>query len=157
MTVRLPTVDVVKKPVSKPIDQTSDVMPLRVLIADDEAMVRRSLRRMLELNRTQVVEVGDGAAALEMLAAAGPPFDIALLDMVMPRMTGHDVLVEIRNRKLSTKVVLMSGYNDLNPHGDDAQQTHDADARLQKPFAWDELKRVLNNLVHGDGPSFGDH
>lgn len=156
MTVRLPTVDVVAKPVSNLVEQPSDVMPLRILIADDEAMVRRSLRRMLELNRTQVVEVGDGAAALEILAADGPPFDLALLDMVMPRMTGHDVLVEIRNRKLSTKVVLMSGYNDLDADRDGEHQTRDADARLQKPFAWDELKRVLNSLVHSAAPSFGD-
>lgn len=157
MTIRLPTIEVVTKPAANPVEPTSPPRPLRILIADDEAMVRRSLRRMLELNRTQVVEVGDGATALEVLISDGPPFDLALLDMVMPKMTGQDVLVEIRNRNIPTKVVLMSGYNDLDTDRDPTQRTHEADARLQKPFAWDELKRVMNSLINSRVPSFGDH
>jgi len=157
MTVRLPTVDIAgAKQGSKPVESPSDTRPLRVLIADDEAMVRRSLRRMLELNRTQVVEVGDGAAALEILASDASPFDIALLDIIMPKMTGYDVLVEIRHRELPTKVVLMSGYNDLDPDGDASDRTLEADARLQKPFAWDELKRVMNSLIHNAIPAFNE-
>lgn len=157
MTVRLPTVDIAAaKPVANPIDPAPETRPLRILIADDEAMVRRSLRRMLELNRTQVVEVGDGSAAIEMLSSDVPPFDVALLDIIMPRKTGYDVLAEIRNRKLPTKVVLMSGYNDLDPEGDGGHRAHEADARLQKPFAWDELKRVINSLIKDVVPAFGE-
>lgn len=157
MTVRLPTVDIASiRPASTPMEGPSDSRPLRILIADDEAMVRRSLRRMLELNRAQVVEVGDGAAALEILTSSAHSFDVALLDIIMPKMTGYDVLAELRHRKLSTKVVLMSGYNDLDPESDAPNRRFDADARLQKPFAWDELKRVMNSLIQNAIPAFGE-
>lgn len=130
--------------------------PLRILIADDEAMVRRSLRRMLELNRAYVVEVGDGAAAIEALSNTTEPFDIALLDIVMPKMSGYDVLVEVRARRLSTKIILMSGYDKLEHVANAKLSGQHADAILQKPFAWDELKRLLQAVSRQAHPAVGE-
>lgn len=142
-TVRLPMAKEMASATYLRAAISTESRPLRILVADDEAMVRRSLRRMLELNRAQVVEVGDGAAAVEAMNNNSEPFDIALLDIVMPRMTGYDVLSEVRTRQLPTKVILMSGYDKLE-HVANAKITgHHADAILQKPFAWDELKRLL--------------
>jgi CheY-like chemotaxis protein len=98
---------------------------------------------MLELNRAQVIEVGDGAAAIDAITQQAEPFDIALLDIVMPSMSGYDVLAEVRARGIPTKIILMSGY-DKTEHDANAKLTgHHADAILQKPFAWDELKSLL--------------
>ncbi|MEV7235832.1 response regulator transcription factor [Streptomyces sp. NPDC051020] len=66
-------------------------MTIRVLIADDQEMVRRGMRRILE-NQTDIEVVGeaaDGADALETAKRLGP--DVALLDVRMPRMDGLEV------------------------------------------------------------------
>jgi CheY-like chemotaxis protein len=122
-------------------------MKLRILVADDEAMVRRSLRRMLELKNSSVVEVADGVAALDALAHSPKAFDLVLLDVVMPRKNGYEVLAEIRERYPELKVVLMSGYN--NPEAIPGAKTtdHQPDAAMQKPFDWDEFERVLQSLL----------
>jgi signal transduction histidine kinase/CheY-like chemotaxis protein len=130
--------------------------PLRILVADDEAMVRRSLRRMLELNRAQVVVVADGAAAIKAMDHATEPFNLALLDIMMPRMNGYDVLSEVRRRHLSTKIILMSGYNNMEHVAETQLSEHEADALLQKPFAWDELKRLVQLVTQQDPPCRGE-
>lgn len=150
--VRLPLVDELPiAPPTKPAIRKAP-RPLRVLIADDEAMVRRSLRRMLELHQAHVVEVADGMAAVEAMAHAETPFDIALVDIMMPRLNGYDVLSEARRRRIATGIVLMSGYNNLE-HEERAQGCdYQPDAILQKPFAWEDLKRVLHDVARPEAP-----
>ncbi|MEV0623783.1 ATP-binding protein [Nonomuraea sp. NPDC050404] len=62
----------------------------RVLIADDDEVFRAASRRMLYGFATDVDEAADGAAALELMAAAPP--DVVLVDLLMPRMDGHALL-----------------------------------------------------------------
>lgn len=125
---------------------------LRLLIADDEAMVRRSLRRMLELNRASVDEVADGAAAIEALTQSAQRFDVALIDVLMPKMNGYEVLSEVRARHIATKIILMSGYNHLDDAPDVLLTGDNPDAMLQKPFTWEELKRVLQRVLQKTPP-----
>ena len=68
----------------------------RVLLVDDDAAIRRSMRHALEKGRWEVDEAEDGLMALERLAHGRP--DIILLDLVMPRMDGFEFLVELRAR-----------------------------------------------------------
>lgn len=130
--------------------------PLRVLVADDEALVRRGLRRMLELDQMTVVDVSDGAAAIEVLQKADVPFDVALVDVMMPKKTGYDVLAEMRTRNLPTKIILMSGFNDIDELANAKVTGYHADAMLQKPFAWDELKQTVHRVMQWDTSSFPD-
>ncbi|ROR43548.1 response regulator [Kitasatospora cineracea] len=70
-------------------------MTIRVLIADDQEMVRRGLRRILETqpDLTVVGEAGDGVAAVEAARALRP--DVALVDVRMPRMDGLEVVRQL--------------------------------------------------------------
>ena len=130
--------------------------PLRILVADDEALVRRGLRRMLELDQATVVDVSDGAAAIEVIQKADVPFDIALVDVMMPKKTGYDILAEMRTRNLPTKIILMSGFNDIDELANAKATGYHADAMLQKPFAWDELKQTVHRVMQWDTSLFPD-
>ena len=83
-------------------------MSVRILLADDHSLVRAGLRRILEGERglTVVAEASDGVEAVE--AAAETPFDLAVLDVSMPKMTGLQAAREITRRQPEAKVLMLS-------------------------------------------------
>jgi DNA-binding NarL/FixJ family response regulator len=83
----------------------------RVLLADDHAMVRRGLRHILdaEADLEVVAEAGDGRRALAIALADG--VDLAVLDVVMPRMTGLQAASQIVKRRPETKVLMLSMHD----------------------------------------------
>ena len=93
--------------------------PCRVLLVDDEAIVRSQLRRSLELRGYTVVEAADGHTALAALlpastvAEAGPLVDVVVLDMTMPDLDGAEVLRRLRAAGSRVPVVISSGYLDV--------------------------------------------
>jgi CheY-like chemotaxis protein len=68
----------------------------RILIVDDEDLMRKGMRQVLELNGWEVSEASDGLSALASLEAARP--DLILLDLMMPRMDGFQLTAELRKR-----------------------------------------------------------
>ncbi len=86
--------------------------PIRVLIVDDHAVVREGLRAFLELQEgLQVVgEAGDGVQALE-LAERGRP-DVILMDLVMPKLDGVGAMRRLRERGLSSRVIVLTSFLD---------------------------------------------
>jgi CheY-like chemotaxis protein len=90
--------------------------PCRVLLVDDEAIVRGQLRRSLELRGYTVVEAADGRDALAALVPAGgvaPAIDVVILDMTMPDLDGSEVLRQLRAAGSHVPVVVSSGYLDI--------------------------------------------
>jgi two-component system, NarL family, response regulator NreC len=85
---------------------------IRVIVADDHHLVRQGIRALLEKARDiQVVgEAGDGAEAVQMAKDLRP--DVMVMDIVMPRMNGTQVLEQIQILKLPTRVVILSMYSD---------------------------------------------
>jgi two-component system chemotaxis response regulator CheY len=81
-------------------------MKPKILIVDDSALSRRTLRRMLEAAEYEVVEAGDGMAALELYFLEKP--GLVLLDLVMKGMYGLDVLVKLREMDPKALVVVAS-------------------------------------------------
>ncbi len=84
----------------------------RVLIVDDEEIVRRCHLRVLASDHCEVKAVHDGTQALETLQAEA--FDIVLLDLRMPGMDGMAVLRQIRSRWPDCEVVVITGYPSLD-------------------------------------------
>ena len=79
-----------------------------ILVVDDEAPHRDSLRRIFERAGHRVLVAEDGAAALEVLRAE--PVDVVLTDLVMPRMDGHALLRATKTVRPECDVVLMTAY-----------------------------------------------
>ena len=81
-------------------------MNSKILIVDDSALSRRTLRRILESAGYEAVEADDGMTALEMYFLEKP--DLVLLDLVMKGMYGLDVLVKLREMDQDARVVVAS-------------------------------------------------
>ena len=86
----------------------STPLEARILLADDHAMVRRGLRHVLDAEADLVVatEVGDGREAVE--AALAADYDLAILDITMPRMTGLQAARELGRRRPELRVLILS-------------------------------------------------
>lgn len=78
----------------------------RILIAEDEPAIREGLVDLLESEGYAVQAVADGEAAVEAWKAGG--IDLALLDIMMPRLSGYDVCREIRKRDTALPIVFLS-------------------------------------------------
>ena len=85
---------------------------MRVLIVDDEPVLRRMVRLTLE-EAHEVREAEDGATALEAVRTHGP-FDVVLLDQKMPGMQGVDVLAELRRIAPDTRVIMLTAHASLD-------------------------------------------
>jgi DNA-binding NarL/FixJ family response regulator len=85
---------------------------IRVLIADDHAVVRQGLRTLVELQEGMevVAEAADGEEAVAAVEATSP--DVALLDLVMPRLGGIEAIRLIRERFPATRVLVLTSFAD---------------------------------------------
>ena len=108
---------------------------MQVLVVEDERRVRASIARGLREEGFQVLEAADGPAALETLAQGG--IDLALLDWMLPRLSGLAVLGALRERGDVTPVIMLTARDAV---GDRALALNQgADDYLTKPFAFEEL------------------
>jgi DNA-binding NarL/FixJ family response regulator len=86
--------------------------PIRVVLADDHAVVRKGIREFLEEAGEIVVvaEAADGEAALTAIRDVRP--DVAVLDIQMPRRTGIEVTRAVRSERLPVGVLVLTAYDD---------------------------------------------
>ena len=89
-------------------------MPKTVLIADDRASMRRSVKFLLERRHADLVvqEAVDGVEAIELAKQTKP--DLILLDLAMPRLNGVEAATILRNTLPGTPIILFTMYTDLH-------------------------------------------
>lgn len=105
---------------------------MKVMLVDDEPLVRLSLRRALEKRGHTVWECEDGQVALDRCPAVGP--DLIYLDVLMPRLSGPDFLKSLTpERRGFAKVILMSAF--AGEYDLQKAQSLGADLFVAKPFA----------------------
>ena len=86
-------------------------MPYRMLIADDDPNTCVILQRTLEAESWVVQVVDNGRDALNALCSS--PFDLAILDLAMPHLSGLEVLETIRQKGIRTEVIILTGYGTI--------------------------------------------
>ena len=119
--------------------------PLVVLLVEDEAPLRSLISQQLEGMGHTVHVAADAAQARHLFTAHADSIGLVLADVIMPEMSGPELVVELRRERASLRVLFMSGYTDeaLARYGLD----RDRDALLAKPFSAHDLERRLRELV----------
>ena len=121
---------------------------IRVLLADDHALVRQGIRQFLESaeDMTVVAEADNGQEVLRLIESAIP--DVALLDIQMPGMNGVEAARQIKSRFPQVRVLILTAYDD-DPYIFAAVQAG-ADGYLLKRIDMEDLLRAVRAVHRGD-------
>lgn len=118
---------------------------LKVIIADDEKWVRAAIRTLIPFEKLEMKLVGEasnGIEALELCRLHDP--DIVLTDIMMPGLTGLDLIEELRKSRPKVKIAIISGYSDFE-YAKAAMKSGINDYLL-KPLEENELLQVLERF-----------
>ena len=115
----------------------------RLLLVDDKPELLKSLSEVVRLHGYQVTEALGGKAALEMLDSR--EFDVVLLDLIMPDVSGHDVLEFAAARKLTAQFIVVSGDSSFD--GVKNALTCGASEFVKKPYEAAELIAALERAL----------
>jgi DNA-binding NarL/FixJ family response regulator len=123
-------------------------LPIRVVLADDHAVVRKGIREFLEEDATirVVAEANDGEEAVALVAREQP--DVALLDIQMPRLSGLDAARRIRKETPHVRLLMLTAYED-EPYILAALQAG-VNGYLLKTASSDELVRAVHAVAEGE-------
>jgi len=118
---------------------------LRILAVDDERSITESMRFIFGGSRFQVTAAETGTDALAKIDADPDAYDVIIIDQKMPRLTGVELVQEIRQRPYSGKIMVLSAH--LSPDIRSAYDELDVDVMIDKPFDIKELRVLLNQLA----------
>ena len=125
--------------------KSTDGAPRRILVAEDDALVRGMLERMLRELGYEVHTAGNGQEALAMAEGGAGPFDLVITDVRMPRMNGPELGRRLEQRWPGIPVLYISGYDVEASSGPEAAHRHAA--FMRKPFDPDEFARRVARLL----------
>ena len=114
---------------------------LKILVADDEPNVRQTVQRALIRRQAVPVVACDGAEAEQLLRTH--KFDVVLLDVMMPKKTGYELIPIVRETQPDVPVILMSGYSEQ-------AGGEQPDAFIEKPFSVSGLEGVIQSALRGE-------
>lgn len=117
----------------------------RILVVDDEDLLRRVVRRMLERLGYRVVEATNGADAIGILDTTRERIDLVLTDVVMPELHGSELGEFLHVHDPARRVLYMSGYT----RDESMRRGLEASGAtvLQKPFTADSLAHAVRELL----------
>lgn len=116
-----------------------------LLLTEDEASVRRFMRRVLDEQGYTVLEAANGAEALKVAARHPGPIDLLVTDVIMPELGGAELTQRLKRTHPETRVLYVSGYADdaLGQHGVLAE----GESFLAKPFRSESLVRKVREVL----------
>src|SRR5256714_451938 len=118
-------------------------MPFRVLVVDDETAIREAIRMTLEYEGYRVDEARSGQDGIEK--ATKTPYDAILLDIKMPILDGIEVLENLKEQKVASPVIMVSGHGDVHTAVECTKRG--AYDFLEKPLNRDKLLLTVRNAV----------
>jgi two-component system cell cycle sensor histidine kinase/response regulator CckA len=118
-----------------------------ILLVEDEDMLRGLIRELLEIKGYSVMEASQGVEALELFKSAKVPVDLILTDVVMPHMSGSELVERLRKDHPALKVIFMSGYTGANNAAIHKSLEMPGVAFLQKPFRLNALISQVEELL----------
>ncbi|HEX8186813.1 MAG TPA: response regulator [Pyrinomonadaceae bacterium] len=121
-------------------------MSKKIMVVDDSALSRRTLRRILEGAGYSVVEAEEGMAALELYFIEKP--ELVLLDLVMKGMYGLDVLTKLRELDAGARVIVASA--DIQTSTRALVEEAGATDFINKPFSTENVLGAVNSVLGGE-------
>lgn len=117
----------------------------RILVVDDEEVVRELVTDMLETLGYEVITAVDGQEAIEQYREKKNEIDLILLDMIMPRLGGKDCFMELKRMNPEVRAVLSTGYS----RDGAAQEILDQGMMgfIQKPYRINQLSEVVSEAM----------
>jgi diguanylate cyclase (GGDEF)-like protein/PAS domain S-box-containing protein len=113
------------------------------LIVDDDSRARASLGMLLRRQWSDITEAEDGEVAIALIAQR--QFSVIILDLNMPKKSGDQVLAFIRDRKIQTTVIVLSGETSINKVTEAVRLgAYDI---FKKPYSFDELEHAIHNAL----------
>ncbi len=125
---------------------------MRILVVEDEHKLAGVLKRGLEEHGYAVDVAYDGADGLALATAA--PYDLIVLDIMLPRLDGLSLCNQLRAQKMHMPVLMLTARDTVDDRV--AGLDSGADDYLTKPFAFRELLARIRALLRRDGPSARD-
>ncbi len=121
-----------------------------LLLVEDEAAVRESMREFLTRGGYTILEASNGEDALRVSRDYCGPIDLMVSDVVMPQMSGPNLAERLAAERPRMKVLFISGYaeNTILRHG----KIQASACLLQKPFGLDTLAAKIRQLLREDQP-----
>jgi CheY-like chemotaxis protein len=121
---------------------------LKVLIADDDRLVRAMLSDLLAELGHAVVEAANGVEAVALAEREGP--DLLILDFLMPKLSGLDALQALREKGVRAPAVLLTAISDSSIRAVDGADA--VDVLLEKPLTRRSLARALSRAARAGQP-----
>ena len=120
-----------------------------ILVVDDEPTVLDTVRDGLTAHGYQVLKASGGAEALQVLQGHQGPIALALVDVVMPGMSGPEVAQRLHEARPDLKILFMSGFSTevVVVHG-----LTPGDPLLVKPFSLESLARKVHEILDYRSP-----
>ena len=118
---------------------------MNILVVEDEENIAKILRFNFEQEGYRVSVAGDGRTALDLHRDATPPFDLIVLDLMLPQMSGYETCTELRRVDMDVPVLALTART----LAEDKAQAFDCgvDQYITKPFALPELLSRVRNLL----------
>lgn len=146
-----------REPEAAPVEEpgAAELPSLRILLVDDEPLIREALGHALRMDGHDVDAADSGPAALELFDKAirsGQPYHVVITDLGMPEMDGRQLAEKIKSLAPATPVVILSGWGMVLR---DKEERY-ADAIVSKPPNVELLKRTIARLLaraQGSSPS----
>ncbi|HEY9079973.1 response regulator [Magnetovibrio sp.] len=118
----------------------------RILVIDDDKFVRTSIRAVLESAGHEVSDAGDADSGIDKQRAT--PFDIAIVDLVMPQKEGLETIRELRMDFPDLAIIAISGGGAIvKKNFVEAAELFGASTTLEKPFGGEELLNAVINVM----------
>lgn len=122
-----------------------------VLVVEDEENIRKLLRHVLSMSDFIIYEAANGLDAWQMIKEKADELDLIVLDLIMPEMSGQEVLANMQRDGLDIPTLVCSGYpGDINKEGLDKLGAH---YFLSKPFTPIQFLKKVYNILENRPPS----
>jgi two-component system, cell cycle sensor histidine kinase and response regulator CckA len=127
------------------VTRVGEALHGRVLLVDDEPVVRDSTAQMLEILGLEVIQAVDGLDAVNRFEGLKGTVNLVIMDLSMPRMDGREAFVQLRRMQPDLPIILCSGFSE----GESLQEALEGGLSgfIQKPFLLSDLKKAVRKIL----------